>query len=120
MPKQRGSRIQQAVAPLTPAEARRWAQGGLAFSLGPNQVLLYEGHRPFGVYVLLQGRLRCLSLKAGRVRLVGEAAAPVVVGRRLLRQAVPSPVRVQTVGASRVAFLAPAAVALLEAKEVQS
>lgn len=116
MPKQRASRVQQTVTPLTSVEARRWRRAGPSYVLGPDQVLLYEKHRPFGVFVLLRGRLRCLSSTSGRVRVVGEVAAPAVVGRRLLRQAAPSPVRVQAIGTPEVVFVSPAAVALLDAE----
>jgi CRP-like cAMP-binding protein len=108
--------VKSTVAPCSPAEARRWATGGVAFSPGEGQVLLYAGHRPFGVYVLLEGRLRCLKTKGGRTRVMGRIEAPATVGRGLLRTGLPSPVTIQTSGKTRVVFLAPDVLASMESR----
>lgn len=89
---------------LSPEDVRRWAARGIAYEAAAGQVLVYAGHRPWGLFAVLSGSLRLVREGADRRREAGSLSAPVLLGEFQRASGEPFPLTVECRTPCRVVF----------------
>lgn len=81
-------------------------QKGIPLSFEKDQVLFYQGHQPFGVFILEDGRIQHKTQTAsGREKIVGDSTIQDVIGLDDLLANKPYTFTAVTMAPSRVSFI---------------